>query len=230
MASENDTPVDLYIAAYADPQAAQGDWDAIKEMAKQKTITVDGLVLVSRGMDGKIDVKDNFHTVGHGAAWGAGAGLLIGLIFPPALLASGLVGAAAGAGIGGLVSHSEKGEIKDEVQDDVPPGKLRDRGAVRAALGGGHPEGAAEGQQGLEARGRQAERRAGEGCDDERLDSWSRAVLLPTGSSSYGNWGRRGATTPRGVDARGSDLGHPDCPEPPTGWRSIRSGAWKTAR
>ena len=101
MASDNDTPVDLYIAAYSDPDAAQTDWDAIKELAKQKTITVDGLVLVSRGMDGKIDVKDNFHTTGHGAAWGAGAGLLVGLIFPPALLASGLVGAAAGAGIGG---------------------------------------------------------------------------------------------------------------------------------
>ena len=48
MASENDTPVDLYIAAYADPGAAQGDWDAIKQLAKDKTITVDGLVLVSR--------------------------------------------------------------------------------------------------------------------------------------------------------------------------------------
>ena len=91
-------------------------------MAKQKTITVDGLVLISRGMDGKIDVKDDAHTVGHGAAWGAGAGLLIGLIFPPALLASGLVGAGVGAGVGGLVSHAEKSEIKDEVEDDVPPG------------------------------------------------------------------------------------------------------------
>ena len=98
MASDNDTPVDLYIAAYADPDAAQGDWDAIKEMAKEKTITVDGLVLVSRDTDGKIDVKDNFHTVGHGAAWGAGAGLLVGLIFPPALLASGAVGAGSAPG------------------------------------------------------------------------------------------------------------------------------------
>ena len=122
MASENDTPVDLYIAAYADPDAAQGDWDAIKEMAKQKTIKVDGLVLISRDMDGKIDVKDDAHTVGHGAAWGVGAGLLIGIIFPPSLLVSGLVGAGVGAGIGGLVSHSEKSEIKDEVEDDVPPG------------------------------------------------------------------------------------------------------------
>jgi uncharacterized membrane protein len=122
MASDSDTPVDLYIAAYSDPDAAQADWDDIKALAKDKTITVDGLVLVRRGMDGKIDVEDNAHTVGHGAAWGAGAGLLVGLIFPPALLASGLVGAGVGAGVGGLMSHSEKSEIKDEVRDDVPPG------------------------------------------------------------------------------------------------------------
>jgi uncharacterized membrane protein len=122
MASESDTPVDLYIAAYADPDAAQADWDDIKGLAKDKVIAVEGLVLVSRGTDGKIEVKDNAHTVGHGAAWGAGAGLLIGLIFPPAFLMSGLVGAGIGAGIGGLVSHAEKSEIKDEVEDDVPPG------------------------------------------------------------------------------------------------------------
>jgi uncharacterized membrane protein len=122
MTSDSDTPVDLYIAAYSDPNAAQADWDDIKALAKDKTITVDGLVLVRRGMDGKIDVEDNAHTVGHGAAWGAGAGLLVGLIFPPALLASGLVGAGVGAGVGGLVSHAEKSEIKDEVEDDVPPG------------------------------------------------------------------------------------------------------------
>jgi uncharacterized membrane protein len=122
MTSDSDTPVDLYIAAYSDPDAAQADWDDIKALAKDKTITVDGLVLVRRGMDGKIDVKDNAHTVGHGVAWGAGAGLLIGLIFPPALLASGLVGAGVGAGVGGLISHADKSEIKDEVEDDVPPG------------------------------------------------------------------------------------------------------------
>lgn len=122
MSSESDAPIDLYIAAYSDPDAAQTDWDDIKELADEGTIRVDGLVLVRRDMDGKIDVKDNAHTVGHGAAWGAGAGLLVGLIFPPALLASGLVGAGIGAGIGGLVSHSEKSDIKDEVADDIPLG------------------------------------------------------------------------------------------------------------
>ena len=158
MASENDTPLDLYIAAYSDPDAAQGDWDDIKELASEKTIKVDGLVLVTRGMDGKIDIKDNAHTVGHGAAWGAGVGLLIGAIFPPALLASGLVGAGVGAGTGGLISHAEKSEIRHEVADDVPPGSSAIVALFGGALGGGHREGAAKGRQGLQAPGRQAER------------------------------------------------------------------------
>ena len=47
MGSDSDAPVFLYIAAYADPDAAQADWDDIKELAKDKTIAVDGLVLVA---------------------------------------------------------------------------------------------------------------------------------------------------------------------------------------
>ena len=122
MTEQNQVPVDLYVAAYADPDAAQADWDAIKELAKQDVIEVDALVLVSRDMDGKIDVKDNFHVVGVAAGLGAAGGLLIGLIFPPAFLASGLVGAGLGAGVGGLVSHASKKDIKEQVADSLPPG------------------------------------------------------------------------------------------------------------
>lgn len=121
MTQSNDTPVDLYVAVYDDANAAQADWNTIKELADNKVIQVDGLVLVSRDADGKIHEKDNAHIVGHSAALGAAGGLLVGLIFPPALLASGAVGAGIGAGIGGLVSHSEKKEIKAEVADDLPP-------------------------------------------------------------------------------------------------------------
>ena len=122
MASESDAPVDLYVAAYSDPDAAQADWDDIKQLVKDKVIIVNGLLLVSRDESGKIDVKDDAHVVGAGAVVGAAGGLLVGLIFPPALLASGVVGAGIGAGIGGLLSHAAKKEIKAEVADDLPPG------------------------------------------------------------------------------------------------------------
>ena len=66
---------------------------------------------------------------------GAAGGLLVGLIFPPAFLASGVVGAGIGAGVGGLVSRSEKTEIKAEVADDLSAEQFQDRGVVRGAVG-----------------------------------------------------------------------------------------------
>jgi hypothetical protein len=71
MTTESDIPVDLYIAAYADPDAAQRDWDDLKALEKNKVIEIDGLVLVSREMDGKIRVRDD----AHGPPWnGLGCG------------------------------------------------------------------------------------------------------------------------------------------------------------
>ena len=120
MASSTDAPVDLYIAAYPDPTAAQADWAAIKQLAQDDVINVDGLILVSRRADGKIHVDDDFHETRKGATWGAVGGAVIGLIFPPAILASAAVGAGIGAGAGALVSHGRKEEIKADVEDTLP--------------------------------------------------------------------------------------------------------------
>lgn len=121
MKTDTDAVVDLYIAAYLDPNAARDDWDTIKQLAEDDVIKVDGLILVSRSSDGKIHVQDDFHTARKGAAWGAVGGAVVGLIFPPSLLAGALVGAGAGLGVGGLVSHREKKEIKADVRDALPP-------------------------------------------------------------------------------------------------------------
>ena len=120
--AKDENPVALYIAAYDDPDAAKGDFDALKELVKAGVIFVDVAVLVRRDADGKISVKENAHEVAAGTMVGAAAGLLIGLIFPPAFLASGVVGAGLGAGVGGLVSHASKKDIKEQVAASLPPG------------------------------------------------------------------------------------------------------------
>jgi uncharacterized membrane protein len=117
----SDAPVDLYIATYSDPDAAQADWDDIKQLARDDVIEVDGLVLVSRDADGKIRVKDNANDVGKGAAIGAVGGAVIGLIFPPAFIASAVVGGGIGAGAGAIVDRRQKKEIKADVEDVLPP-------------------------------------------------------------------------------------------------------------
>lgn len=120
MTTDTDAPVDLYIAAYNDPDLARRDWDAIKQLAEDDLIKVDGLILVRRGVDGKIEVDDDFHTTAKGAAWGAVGGVVLAVIFPPSLLAGAVVGAGLGAGAGALLSHATKEEIKEEVEYSLP--------------------------------------------------------------------------------------------------------------
>jgi uncharacterized membrane protein len=117
----SDAPVDLYIAAYMDPDAAQEDWDELKRLAKEDIIRVDSLVLVRRDADGKVHVKDNLHEVGIVTGGGVVGGALIGLIFPPSILAAAVVGGGIGAGAGGLLDHHRKSEIKHDVEDSLPP-------------------------------------------------------------------------------------------------------------
>lgn len=120
MVSDTETPVDLYIAAYGNRAAAQADWDAIRRLASDGVIKVDGLVLVSRDMEGKIHVDDDPRKAAKGAVWGAVGGAIVGLLFPPTLLAGALVGAGAGLGVGGLASHGEKAEIKADAEAVLP--------------------------------------------------------------------------------------------------------------
>ena len=118
----NDAPLDLYIAAYSDPAAAQVDWDQIKQLAREKVLTVEGMALVSRDADGKIHVKDDDHDAAFGAAVGAVGGAIVGLIFPPALLASAAVGAGLGAGTGVVADQITKHRISADVENTLPPG------------------------------------------------------------------------------------------------------------
>lgn len=118
----SEVPLDLYIAAYEDPGEAEQDWEQIKQLAKDKVVSVEALVLVSRTDDGKIHIKDNAHGVAAGSAVGAVAGALVGLIFPPALLASAVVGAGLGAGAGAAVKQLEKRQVKADIEHTLPPG------------------------------------------------------------------------------------------------------------
>jgi uncharacterized membrane protein len=121
MATKSDSPVDLYVAAYSDENAAQRDWNGVKQLARDGAIDLDGLVLVRRDPEGKIQVRDDAHDVRKGTVIGAVGGAVVGLIFPPSILMGGAVGAGIGAGIGKLRSHRTNKEIRSEVEDVLPP-------------------------------------------------------------------------------------------------------------
>jgi len=80
----------------------------VVQLVKDKTVTVEGVIIVSHDKDGNVTVVDTGDHVGRkGLGWGAGVGVVVGLFAPP-LLASVVVGGAAGGLVGHFVDHKLK--------------------------------------------------------------------------------------------------------------------------
>ena len=112
----------LYAASYADATTAEADFESLKRAQSAGEFDIQGAVVASRDLDGKMDVKEHGHTAtGAGAVLGGTTGLVIGLFAPPLLLAT-AVGAAIGAGIGAMSKHGEEKQMGAELEEYLPPG------------------------------------------------------------------------------------------------------------
>ena len=118
----SDDPKDVLIAAYLFEDLAKQDFDAVVKLAEDKTITVEGVVLVQKDSEGKVHVTETGDHLGRkGVKAGAGVGLVIGLFAPP-LLAATIVGGALG-GLGGkFARHRVQAGIGDKLENALPPG------------------------------------------------------------------------------------------------------------
>ena len=118
----SDETLDVLIAVYLIPDLAKQDFDAFVELAEVKTITTDGVVLVTKDADGEVHVEETGDHLGRkGVKAGAGVGLVIGLFAPP-LLAATVVGAAVGGLAGKFARHRVQAGIGEKLDDALPPG------------------------------------------------------------------------------------------------------------
>jgi arylsulfatase len=134
----------VVLAGYPGLDPARGDFDRLAQLVKARSVRSDGLILVTRDGNGKVTVNETGdHLARKGAGWGAGAGVLIGLVAPP-LLAPVALGAAAGALSSDLVRHRLESGIETKLGDSLKPGMAAiltivdesDRLAAEQALGG----------------------------------------------------------------------------------------------
>jgi uncharacterized membrane protein len=118
----SDDKKDVLIAAYLFEDLAKRDFDAVLKLAEDKTITVEGVVLVQKDTDGEVHVTETGDHLGRkGLKIGGGAGLVVGLFAPP-LLAATAVGAAAGGVMAKFAKHRVESGIAEKMDDALPPG------------------------------------------------------------------------------------------------------------
>ena len=106
-------PVFVFLGVYGDPAIAREDLEVVRDLHATGVIgTYDAAVAV-KDADGSVHVDKWEKPTQHGAWWGIGAGAVVGILFPPALL-----GAAAVGGVtGGLIGHFHGGMSRKDVKE-----------------------------------------------------------------------------------------------------------------
>lgn len=108
-----DEPVFLYLAAYDSEDDARLDFDVLSELHAAGVVGTYDAALVVKGEDGKVHVHKREKPTQHGAWTGIGVGAVVGILFPPSIIASAVVGGTAGGVIGHLWRGMSRGDMKD---------------------------------------------------------------------------------------------------------------------
>jgi uncharacterized membrane protein len=108
-----DRPVFLYAAVYDEIADAEADYEAVFDLHDAGAIGTFDSAVIRKEDDGKVRVTKTEKPTQHGAWTRAAVGALVGIIFPPAVIGSAIVG----AGAGGLTGHLSKGISRGDLKD-----------------------------------------------------------------------------------------------------------------
>jgi len=110
--SEN--PVFLFVGDYESVDDAKADLEELKELHREHVVGTYDAAIVTKNAEGKVEIVDKIEKpTQHGGWAGLAVGAALGLIFPPSVLVSGLVGAGAGALIGHLEGGMSRSDLKE---------------------------------------------------------------------------------------------------------------------
>jgi hypothetical protein len=90
----------LYIGTYPSEAAARADYDVVKDLHAADVVGTYDAAVVTKDSSGKVHVNKDEMATRHGGWGGAAAGAVIGILFPPSIIGTAIVGTAIG-GVGG---------------------------------------------------------------------------------------------------------------------------------
>jgi len=110
----SDNPVFLYAGEYESVDDAKADLETLKELHREHVVGTYDAAVITKNEEGKVEIVDKIEKpTQHGGWAGLAVGAALGLIFPPSVLVSGLVGAGAGA----LIGHLEGGMSRSDLRE-----------------------------------------------------------------------------------------------------------------
>ncbi len=122
--NEAASPISVFAAFYSNETQAAEVLTRLKKMDKDGAINIIDAAVMVRSEDGrKVKVNETAEfTAKKGGVRGAVLGGVLGIIFPPSILAMGAVGAAAGAALGHFTDQGFDNNLLKEIGENLPPG------------------------------------------------------------------------------------------------------------
>lgn len=119
----SDNPVQVFIAAFGAQEQAGEALKDFRAMDRQGSIDLIDAVVVVRSADGKVTFSETADPSGKKwAKRGAIAGGIVGLIFPPSIIASAIVGGAGGGIWGKIRDKGFKDDDLKAIGESLQPG------------------------------------------------------------------------------------------------------------
>ena len=112
----------VVVAAFADEDAASAAYDALKDAESAGSVQVEGVLVVKTDENGKVKVQEmTDHSTKTGLKWGAVGGVVLGIIFPPSILASAVGWGVVGGVLGKIRDVAHKSAVSEALAGTVGP-------------------------------------------------------------------------------------------------------------
>jgi uncharacterized membrane protein len=103
----------VYVGTYGSEVDARADYGVVKELHAEGAVGTFDAAVITKDGDGRVHVNKDEISTRHGAWGGAAAGALVGILFPPSIIAS----AAVGTALGGVTGHLWKGMSRADIKE-----------------------------------------------------------------------------------------------------------------
>ncbi len=103
----------IYVGTYPGQAQARDDYQVVKDLHSAGAVGTYDAAVVTKDDVGKVHVNKDEMATRHGAWGGAAVGAAIGVLFPPSVIGTALVGAA----VGGVSGHLWRGMSRADVKE-----------------------------------------------------------------------------------------------------------------
>jgi len=113
-----------YLVAGQFPSQAEAEaaYTELAAIEQRTSLRIDGVVIASADADGKITLHElTDHSTKTGLKWGVVGGVVLGVLFPPSILAGAVGVGVIGSVMGKVRNVSHRGSVSDELTGIIQP-------------------------------------------------------------------------------------------------------------